>query len=100
MTTFFSPSGNPEIWDDKPEGYLTQDEWDSLHPAPVPAPEDAAEIRRTEILFQLAMLDAQYFTLRVLAGACTGDAYALARIAAHEEEAAPLRSELALLQGG
>ena len=32
MSIFISPSGNREIWKQKPEGYLTEDEWKDLHP--------------------------------------------------------------------
>lgn len=31
MTTFFSPNGNPEVWDIKPDNYLTEDEWFELN---------------------------------------------------------------------
>lgn len=29
MSTFYSPTGNLEVWDTKPEGYFTQEEWDN-----------------------------------------------------------------------
>ena len=29
--TYFSPTGNPEIWLEKPEGYYTPEEWESLN---------------------------------------------------------------------
>ena len=32
MNVFVSPSGNREIWKQKPEGYFTEDEWKALHP--------------------------------------------------------------------
>jgi hypothetical protein len=48
---------------------------------------------------QLAELDAQYLTKRVLAGIGVGDAYALAQWQAHEAAAAPLRAEIAALKG-
>ena len=35
MAKYYSPEGNPEVWDEKPEGYLTPEEWAELHP-PVP----------------------------------------------------------------
>lgn len=38
MPTFYSPDGNAEVWDVKPAGYLTFDEWQSAHPAPEPIP--------------------------------------------------------------
>lgn len=31
MPIYYSPSGNPEMWDDKPDGYLTEDEWNDTH---------------------------------------------------------------------
>ena len=38
--TYFSPTGNPEIWLEKPEGYYTPEEWEALNPPPVPTPEE------------------------------------------------------------
>ena len=35
---FYSPEGNAEIWDQKPEGYLTEKEWFEQHPVPEPEP--------------------------------------------------------------
>lgn len=49
---YYSPEGNLEVWDTKPEGYFTEEEWAELHPAP-PAPEPTTEEK-------LAALDAQY----------------------------------------
>lgn len=34
MPTFYSPSGNPEVWAEKPENYLTPEEWQELNPPP------------------------------------------------------------------
>lgn len=42
MPTFYSPTGNPEIWEKKPKGYFTPEEWAKAHPAP-PAPEPTDE---------------------------------------------------------
>ncbi len=36
MPTFYSPSGNAEVWEDKPVGSFTVDEWHAAHPAPAP----------------------------------------------------------------
>ena len=36
MATFYSPDGNPEVWDIKPDGYYTPEEWAALHPPPEP----------------------------------------------------------------
>ena len=32
MATFYSPEGNPEVWEKKPKGYFTPEEWDTAHP--------------------------------------------------------------------
>lgn len=40
MATYYSKSGNPEVWDKKPEGYLTLEEWRELNPLTAsPGPE-------------------------------------------------------------
>jgi hypothetical protein len=49
---YYSPSGNLEVWDTKPDGYYTEEEWAELHPAP-PAPEPTVEEK-------LEALDADY----------------------------------------
>lgn len=38
MSTFISPNGNREVWDEKPADYFTPDEWVALHPPPEPEP--------------------------------------------------------------
>ena len=52
MGKYYSPSGNFEVWDKKPQGYFTEDEWNELHPAPEP-PEPTVDEK-------LAALDSQY----------------------------------------
>lgn len=42
MYTFFSPNGNPEVWDEKPTGYFTPEEWQAAHPVE-PEPEPTIE---------------------------------------------------------
>jgi hypothetical protein len=49
---YYSPEGNLEVWDKKPDGYFTEEEWAELHPAPEP-PEPTTEEK-------LAALDADY----------------------------------------
>jgi hypothetical protein len=48
---FYSPKGNLEVWKEKPKGYYTEEEWQELHPTPVPVPTKEE---------QVAALDAQY----------------------------------------
>lgn len=43
---YYSPDGNLEVWDEKPQGYYTEEEWAALHPAPEP-PLD--EVKATKI---------------------------------------------------
>jgi hypothetical protein len=38
MGSFYSPEGNFEVWEEKPEGYLTAEEWFELHPPEPPPP--------------------------------------------------------------
>lgn len=43
--TYISPSGNPEIWNTRPAGYFTPEEWEEMHrPAP-PEPPTLEEAR-------------------------------------------------------
>jgi hypothetical protein len=32
MPKYFSPEGNLEVWDEKPNGYFTVEEWEEQHP--------------------------------------------------------------------
>ena len=52
MGKYYSPQGNIEVWEDKPSGYFTIEEWQELHPAPLP-PEPTTEEK-------LAQLDSEY----------------------------------------
>ena len=52
MGKYYSPQGNIEVWEDKPKGYYTVEEWQKMHPAPLP-PESTKEEK-------LAQLDADY----------------------------------------
>jgi hypothetical protein len=51
MPKYYSPSGNIEVWDKKPDGYFTVEEWQELHPYVPPEPTTDEKI---------AALDAQY----------------------------------------
>lgn len=48
---YYSPEGNIEVWDEKPQGYFTVEEWEKMHPyiPPVPTKEE-----------QIAELTAEY----------------------------------------
>lgn len=44
MPVFYSPKGNPEIWAERPAGYLTPEEWSAAHPASEPVPPTKVEL--------------------------------------------------------
>ena len=44
MSTYYSPTGNPEVWEEKPGGYFTVEEWQEMHPVPAPAPPTSDEL--------------------------------------------------------
>ena len=52
MPKYYSPDGNIEVWNEKPQGYYTVEEWQELHPTPVP-PEPTTEEK-------IEALDRQY----------------------------------------
>lgn len=83
MPKFYSPTGNFEVWAEKPTGYYTEAEWAELHPAP-PAPEPTKEEK-------IALLDAQYEADK----AEIMSYFAQAVFAGDEEEQAELRAEMA-----
>ena len=43
MGNYYSPDGNFEVWDIKPNNYYTEEEWGALHPVYEPTPEELAE---------------------------------------------------------
>lgn len=47
MGKYYSPNGNYEVWDEKPQGYYTEEEWKELHPEPIHVP------TKDELLSQL-----------------------------------------------
>ena len=52
---YCSPDGNPEIWETKPDGYFTAEEWHAAHPAPAPeipalTVTEARELKLAEII--------------------------------------------------
>lgn len=44
MPVFYSPEGNPEVWEQKPDGYFTSEEWAAAHPAPAPVTPTEVEL--------------------------------------------------------
>lgn len=52
MASYYSPQGNLEIWETKPEGYFSMDEWQETHAPPAP-PEPALEEVKAAKLLQI-----------------------------------------------
>ena len=104
MPTFFSPAGNPEVWAQKPDGYMTPEEWDKAHPAPEPEPEQAEkekqlEAYQTELVEKEQWLrDHDYIGVKIATGRATVDAYA-AEIATMTEYAARVEELRMLIEG-
>lgn len=70
MGRFYSPTGNYEVWDEKPDGYFTLEEWKALHPDPEP-PEPTKEEKLAALDVQYdndKIVLAKYFTEAALAG--------------------------------
>jgi len=105
MSTYISPSGNPEVWAKKPKGYFTPEEWRAAHPAPEPTPPTAEELatqRRREILAELDHIDrASARSLRAITTAQTigqtPDSADIEALTGYETTAIELRQELAAL---
>lgn len=49
MPVFYSPTGNPEVWNEKPKLYYTPEEWGALHPAPTPTFDELKAQKKAEI---------------------------------------------------
>lgn len=81
--TYYSPDGNPEVWDKKPEGYFTPEEWAELHPTPPPPPPTRDE--------QIAALTAEYTSEK--ANLC--EAYTTATMQGDTETAASVAQDMA-----
>ena len=103
MPTFYSPTGNPEVWETKPAGYMTPEEWQTAHPTPeptLPTEAELAEQHRMEILAELDRIDrASSRSLRaILTAQAAGKEPEKAdvdKLAGYENEAVALREELA-----
>ena len=49
MAKFYSPAGNLEVWDTKPVGYYTEEEWAKLNPAPEPPLDEVKAAKINEL---------------------------------------------------
>jgi len=51
MGKYYSSTGNIEVWKNKPQGYFTVEEWQEMHPAPLP-PEPTKEEKLAQLVAQ------------------------------------------------
>ena len=82
MAKYYSPDGNLEVWDEKPQDYYTEEEWQELHP-PVPYVPTKEE--------QLSALTAEYTTEK--ANLC--EAYTTASMSGDTETAESVAADMA-----
>ena len=82
MAKYYSPDGNIEVWDDKPQGYFTIEEWEEMHhPTPyIPTKEE-----------QIAELTAEYRAEK--ASLC--EAYTTATMSGDTETAESVAQDMA-----
>lgn len=59
MATYIAPTGNPEVWNEKPKGYFTPEEWQKANPVKEPEADPEAErlARAETIKLELNGLD-------------------------------------------
>lgn len=78
MATYISPTGNPEVWDTKPDGYYTEEEWQELHPyiPPVPTKEEKLSALTAEYTQEKANLCEAYTTASMTGDTETAQAVA------------------------
>lgn len=49
MPTYYSPNGNPEVWEKMPDGYVTEEDWFATHPEQEPTLEEVKAAKLAEI---------------------------------------------------
>lgn len=52
MGKYYSPSGNFEVWEEKPRGYYTEPEWKELHPEPIHVPTKEEKLAQLEAEYE------------------------------------------------
>lgn len=85
MPKYYSPEGNIEVWEQKPNGYYTEEEWAEMHP-PKPYVPSIEE--------QIAQLDSQYNSDKAI----LMSQYTEADIDGDEELKASVKAELVALR--
>lgn len=66
MPIYFSPTGNPEIWKDKPSGYYTPEEWEKKNAPPLPVPPTLTEAKTAKIAEIMTEYSAAFAPFKVM----------------------------------
>lgn len=75
MPNFYSPTGNYEVWTEKPDGYYTAEEWSELHPIEVAVP-DLETVRESALAeIKNAITATDYKCLKFVDGAISEEEY-------------------------
>ncbi len=76
--TYYSPTGNPEIWKEgtQPDGYVTEEEWKEMHPTPpyVPTKEEKLAALDADYIAQKSELVEQYTDAQIHGDTDTAEA--------------------------
>jgi len=75
---YYSPNGNIEVWDKKPQGYYTVEEWEEMHPTPphVPTKEEQIAALTAEYTQEKANLCEAYTTATMTSDTETAESVA------------------------
>lgn len=76
MAKYYSPAGNIEVWDEKPDGYYTVEEWQEMHPIPpyIPTKDEKIEALDAEYTREKATLCEQYTDAQIHGDTDTAEA--------------------------
>lgn len=75
MPKFYSPTGNLEIWQEKPEGYFTAEEWAELYPIEDIVPDLETVRAATLVEIKNAITATDYKCLEFVDGAISEEEY-------------------------
>lgn len=89
MPIFISPSGNSEIWKEKPIGYYTPEEWQALNYSAEKRKEEERLMRVAEINYSLDLIDIK--SIMLMRDNTLED---IAELAELRQESLALRAEL------
>jgi hypothetical protein len=87
MGKYYSPTGNFEVWETKPDGYYTENEWKELYPEPIYVSTKAEKLMQLEVQYEA---DKQEIKKYLMDAILSGD----------DETVAELKEEMADIEAG